>query len=216
LLPEEETVPTTDHYHHGDLKNALIQAGVDILASEGVGGLTLRKAAKQAHVSHAAPYAHFADKQELIAAISTEGYRKVYERMDLAGRTWAGDPLRVLVETAWAYVEFARDEPAHFQVTLSGVVEREQDYPPLVEATQECFGLLRQVVLQAQRAHVLRPGPADLLAVSVWGAVHGLAMLVLNGQISHTILESFTMRQMLVFTLQQYCLVEIPEELEGE
>ena len=72
---------STKNYHHGDLKNALINAGVEILAGDGVGGLSLRKVAKQAGVSHAAPYAHFADKQALIAAISTEGYKKIYESM---------------------------------------------------------------------------------------------------------------------------------------
>ena len=68
-------------YHHGDLKNALIHAGIAILAKEGVGGLSLRKVAARAGVSHAAPYAHFADKQALIAAISTEGFRLVYDRI---------------------------------------------------------------------------------------------------------------------------------------
>jgi AcrR family transcriptional regulator len=61
---------TETTYHHGDLKNALIQAGMEILAEEGLGSLSLRKVAKQAGVSHAAPYAHFNDKQALIAAIS--------------------------------------------------------------------------------------------------------------------------------------------------
>ena len=69
------------NYHHGDLKNALIQAGVKILSKEGISGLSLRKVARQAGVSHAAPYAHFADKQALIAAISTEGYKQLYTRL---------------------------------------------------------------------------------------------------------------------------------------
>jgi len=67
---------TKKTYHHGDLKNALIRAGIDILAREGVGGLSLRKVARNAGVSHTAPYAHFADKQALIAAISTNGHEK--------------------------------------------------------------------------------------------------------------------------------------------
>jgi len=64
-------------YHHGDLKNALISAGVEILAREGIGALSLRKVAKKAGVSHSAPYAHFKDKQALIAAISIEGFKKL-------------------------------------------------------------------------------------------------------------------------------------------
>ena len=67
-------MPRKKSYHHGDLKNALIKAGADILSNEGVSALSLRKVARKAGVSHAAPYAHFTDKQALIAAISTEGY----------------------------------------------------------------------------------------------------------------------------------------------
>src|SRR5512137_1488824 len=123
----------TDTYHHGDLKNALIKAGIQVLAKEGVSALSLRKVARKAGVSHAAPYAHFADKQALIAAISTEGYRRLYEQLAAAGRQHRGDPLRQLIEGAWAYVEFALNDPAHFRITLSGVAEKEKDYPALME-----------------------------------------------------------------------------------
>ena len=71
-------------YHHGDLKNALIKAGVEILSQEGVEGLSLRKVAQRAGVSHNAPYSHFPDKQSLIAAISTEGFRQLYGELDAA------------------------------------------------------------------------------------------------------------------------------------
>src|SRR5512137_1178135 len=94
-------------YHHGDLKNALIKAGIEILSKEGVGALSLRKVAQKAGVSHAAPYAHFADKQALIAAISTEGYKKLYDQIAQVAEQYRSDPLRRLVEVCWAYVQFA-------------------------------------------------------------------------------------------------------------
>ena len=102
---------TKSKYHHGDLKNALIAAGIDILASEGVHALSLRAVAQRAGVSHAAPYAHYADKQALIAAISTAGYRRLYDSLRAVGERYAGDPLRQLVEGAWAYVQFALHDP---------------------------------------------------------------------------------------------------------
>ena len=89
-------------YHHGDLKNALIKAGVEILAKEGVHGLSLRKVAQKAGVSHTAPYSHFSDKQALIAAISTEGFRIIYEKLDSAILRYQSYPLQQLVEGAWA------------------------------------------------------------------------------------------------------------------
>jgi len=117
-------MPKKKTYHHGDLKNALIEAGADILSNEGVSALSLRKVAQKAGVSHAAPYAHFADKQALIAAISTEGYKQLYEQIAQVAEQYRSDPLRRLVESSWAYVQFALNEPDHFKVTLSGMLEK--------------------------------------------------------------------------------------------
>ena len=109
-------MPGKDSYHHGDLKNALIEAGADILSKDGVSALSLRKVAQKAGVSHAAPYAHFADKQALIAAISTEGYKQTAtSRSRRSAEQYRADPLRRLVEASWAYVQFALDEPDHVQ-----------------------------------------------------------------------------------------------------
>ena len=102
---------TETTYHHGDLKNALIQAGVEILAEEGLGGLSLRKVAKQAGVSHAAPYSHFKDKQALIAAISTEGFKQLHTKIRAVLKKHQAEPEILLVETAWAYLQFALNEP---------------------------------------------------------------------------------------------------------
>src|SRR5687768_3740282 len=124
-------------YHHGDLKNALIAAGLDILSKRGVSALSLRSVAQRVGVSHTAPYAHFADKQALIAAISTAGYERLYEAMRAVVAEHQNDPARQLLEGAWAYVQFGLEDPAHFKVTLSGVVEKEQDYPAFVEVSKK-------------------------------------------------------------------------------
>lgn len=196
-------------YHHGDLKNALIQAGIEILSREGVGGLSLREVASKAGVSHAAPYAHFHDKQALVAAISTEGYRRVYERIEAALDRHAGDPLQQLVEAAWCYVQFALDEPDHFRITFSAAVEKEKEYPDLVEISQTGFETVVALVKSCQAAGVLGAGPADLMTVSVWGLVHGIASLILEGQVSHAVLDRMSVRQLLLFALNQVARVEI-------
>ena len=202
-------MPKKKSYHHGDLKNALIEAGADILSKEGVSALSLRKVAQQAGVSHAAPYAHFADKQALIAAISTEGYKKLYEQIAQVAEQYRSDPLRRLVESSWAYVQFALDEPDHFKVTLSGMIEKEQDYPAFVETARQTFGLVVEIVTQCQQAGILRQGAPDLTAVSVWALIHGFVTLLLENQISHTVLDRFTVREMFIFTLNQITLVEL-------
>ena len=104
------------NYHHGDLKNALIKVGIQILSKEGLGGLSLRRVAKKAGVSHTAPYAHFADKQALIAAISTEGYHQLYKQLTAAVETNHVNPQNMLVEVGWAYVQFALKDPELFKV----------------------------------------------------------------------------------------------------
>jgi AcrR family transcriptional regulator len=200
-------------YHHGDLKNALIEAGIEILSKEGPGALSLRSVARRAGVSHAAPYAHFTDKQALVAAISTEGYRKLYERVAQAAARHADDPLRQFAESSWAYVAFALDEPAHFKITLSGVVEKERDYPAFVEIAQKNYASLLEIVTTSQAAGILDPGPPDLMAVSVWGLIHGFTTLILEGQLSHALLERYSIREMFIFALNQIARVRLDPAL---
>lgn len=197
-------------YHHGDLKNALIKAGIEILAQEGVGELSLRKVAQKAGVSHTAPYAHFTDKQALIAAISTEGFRLLHEQVLVVTQTYADDPARQLVETAWAYVQFALHDPDQFKIMFSSVLEKEKEYPDFVAMSQSNFQQVVAVILTCQQAGILRAGPPELMTVTVWGAVHGFIALLLEGQIPHAVLDQFSVREILLFTLNQLTLVMIP------
>lgn len=197
-------------YHHGDLKNALIKAGIEILSTEGVGGLSLRKVAQRAGVSHSAPYAHFADKQALIAAISTEGYRRLYEKLIIVSQKYADDPLRQLVEAGWVYTRFALDDPAHFKITFSGFIEKEKEYPAFVEMSQQSFSVVVEIVRGCQADGILEVGPTDAVAVSVWSLVHGFVSLLLDNQISHTVTQRMSTREMLVFTLNRMTKKNIP------
>ncbi|MFZ5912474.1 MAG: TetR/AcrR family transcriptional regulator [Chloroflexota bacterium] len=189
-------------YHHGDLKNALIKAGVEILADEGVGALSLRKVARQAGVSHAAPYSHFADKQALIAAISTEGFKQLYEQIKSVIEKYWQNPETLLIETAWAYVQFALSEPDRFKLMFSSVLEKEKDYPEFVEISQENFLQLVNIVETCQQAGVLKSGASDVVAVSIWSTVHGFTSLLLEGQISHTVLEKASLKDLLILVIE--------------
>jgi AcrR family transcriptional regulator len=200
-----------EKYHHGDLKNALITAGIEILAEDGESGLSLRKVAGRAGVSHSAPYAHFADKQALIAAISTEGYRLLYEKLQAVCRAYSGDPLRQLVEAAWAYTRFALDDPAHFKITFSGILEKEKDYPEFVEMSKRSFSVVEEIVRECQNAGLLESGPTDAVAVSVWSMVHGFVLLLLENQISHNVTDRMTIRGLLVFAINRLTTNRIPD-----
>jgi AcrR family transcriptional regulator len=205
-------MPRKKSYHHGDLKNALIEAGANILSKDGVNGLSLRKVAQKAGVSHTAPYAHFADKQALIAAIATDGYRRLYDSLAVVVQRYQADPARQLVEGAWAYVQFALHDTDHFKITLSGVVEKEKDYPAFVEMAQQSFALLVQIVEACQAAKILKRGPTDLVVVSVWSVIHGFVSLILEDQLSHTVRDRYSLREMLIFTLNQMTRIELNPE----
>jgi AcrR family transcriptional regulator len=190
-------------YHHGDLKNALIRAGMEIISKEGLGGLSLRKVAKKAGVSHAAPYAHFADKQALIAAISTEGHHRLHDQIASAVAAHEGNPQRILVEVGWSYVQFALSDPQRFKVMFSGILEQEKDYPEFREIALKSFELLVSSVKRCQDAGLLAPEPAVLVAVRLWSVVHGFILLLLEGQISHTLLDRMSIRELLVLMLNE-------------
>ena len=196
-------------YHHGNLKNALISAGVEILAREGVGALSLRKVAKKVGVSHSAPYAHFKDKQALIAAISIEGFKKLLAELQNTFEKYRANPDRLLLETAWVYFEFALQEKDTFKVMFSGILEKEKNYPDLVDVVQQTFQMVVNVVSICQLNGILRAADADLTSVVVWSQIHGLISLYLEGQISHTILDNYKLRKILLYALNQFTLVPI-------
>jgi AcrR family transcriptional regulator len=190
-------------YHHGDLKNALIRAGVEILAKEGVAGLSLRKVAQYTGVSHSAPYAHFPDKQSLIAAISTEGFNQLYTELEAAVSSHLKNPKKQLIEGIKAYVRFAVENTDTFKIMFSGILEKEKDYLSFVEISSKTFKLVVDVVEASQNTGILPTAPADLMAVSIWGQVHGIISLALEGQVSHTVLDKYNIQDIVTFAIEQ-------------
>lgn len=202
-----------DNYHHGDLKNALIQAGIEILAEEGVGGLSLRKAARRAGVSHAAPYAHFADKQTLIAAIAADGHDKIHERLLAVLAAHPDDPLRQLIGAVWAYVQFGLEAPDHYKITFSGAIQNEHGHPEFVEVSQRNTQVLKGIVERCRAAGILDAGgmDAELQAFSLWGLIHGLVSLWIQGQLPGSLMQRVSPQQMVIAMLRQMVRVKIKD-----
>jgi AcrR family transcriptional regulator len=118
-----EVAGRENHYHHGDLRNALVEAALRLIAEHGAQALTLRAAARAAGVSPAAPYRHFADKEALLAAVAEDGFEKLSRRMRAAARG-ASDAAARLLAIGEAYVAFARAHSAHFHVMFGPAVTR--------------------------------------------------------------------------------------------
>jgi len=174
-----------DSYQHGDLRHALVQAGLKMLDEGGVDGLSLRGAAELAGVSHAAPYRHFRDKDELVAAVAEEGFRLLTRHMKEAIARRSGDVLARLRAAAEGYVAFAVAHPATFRTIFGGAVcgEGEQRPPGLAAAGEEAYGVLRGLIVEGTEQRRLRDEDPEHLALAAWSAVHGLGMLIIEGQV---------------------------------
>ena len=183
---EELAAAHTDRgkpYHHGDLRAALIQAGLAILAEEGMQALSLRAAARRAGVSHAAPYRHFADKEALLAAIAEEGFNVLATDVGAARARFPASPREQLEESAWAYVRFALAHPDHLRVMFGGQIENPRAYPGLRDAGGRAFNILVEIIRAGQDDRVVNAGDVRLLALLAWTQVHGLSLLLIGHQV---------------------------------
>jgi len=180
-------------YHHGDLRRALLDSALLMLGEPGgIGLLTLREVARRAGVSHAAPYRHFPSKEALLAEVAEEGFRRLNEEMLRRAETAGEDGLRRLSELGVGYVAFAAQFPAHFQVMFSTTLS--SPHPALEEAGKAAFGTLLDSIIQCQKAGLMRARDPMALAVTNWGLVHGLAQLIIHGQLGFTGISAETER----------------------
>jgi AcrR family transcriptional regulator len=176
------TMRTPRSYHHGNLKQALLEASLKLIRKVGSEGLTLREVARQAGVSHSAPYRHFRDKEELLAAVATEGFNRLTESLKNAAApgSRAMDRFRL---SGRGYVQFALKYPQHFAVMFDA--PRRFDLYPEMHAAGECaFNTLVRYVEACQAEGSLPPGDSRPLALPAWAMVHGIAKLAIGGQLS--------------------------------
>ncbi|MDF6020563.1 TetR/AcrR family transcriptional regulator [Streptomyces sp. JH34] len=156
-------------YHHGDLRRALLTAALDVIAQEGPDALSLRDLARRAGVSHAAPAHHFKDRTGLLTAVAAEGYALFADALaDAPG----------LQERGVAYVRFAAQHPAHFQVMFRPELYRPDD-PALLAAKARATEELRAAVGELPRTG----DDARAAGIAAWSLAHGFATLLLSGNL---------------------------------
>ena len=169
-------------YHHGNLKPVLLQAAVGLIAEVGPAEFTLREVARRAGISHNAPYRHFREKDELLAAVATEGFERLADALGKPGKaTRACNPhpaLRRFQASGLAYVRFAVRSPEHLLVMFDWPLALDR-YPGLSVAAKRAFSVLVGLVEAAQREGSLPGGDALALACIAWSLVHGVAKLAI-------------------------------------
>jgi AcrR family transcriptional regulator len=169
-------------YHHGDLRRALIDQALRTIEKLGVEGLTLRGAGEALGVSRTALYRHFSDKQALVAAVAREGFRTfrlaLVEAWERNGRDRAG-----FAAMGEAYLQFAVAHPSHYRVMFGRFVESSARDPKLIEEATAAFQVLVDALVEGQRGGWVRRDDPLMLARFIWSVSHGIAMLVIDGQL---------------------------------
>jgi AcrR family transcriptional regulator len=170
-------------YHHGDLRQQLLAVTEEIILENGVDGFTLREAARRAGVSPAAPAHHFKDARGLLTAVALLGFREFGEALTKADEAGGADPARRLHEQGLAYVRFALEHPARFQLMFRDAK---------LDTTSEEFAAVAKrsydVLANAIRAATGIPVGAELsqsgygFLLANWSIVHGFAHLALGNQ----------------------------------
>jgi len=164
-------------YHHGNLREALVEAALALIAEKGPAGFTIAEAARLAGVSPGAPYRHFRDAEALLAEVALRGFERFAEVLTAAWNNGRPNPLRAFEALGRAYLRFARDEPAYYAAMFETRIAFDQ-YPGLLAAGDRAFAILREAAerLTANLPPGQRPPPL-MVALHVWALSHGIASL---------------------------------------
>jgi len=164
-------------YHHGNLREALVEAAMALIAEKGPAGFTIAEAARLAGVSPGAPYRHFRDAEALIAEVALRGFERFAAALSAAWNNGLPDPLRAFEALGRAYLAFARSEPAYYAAMFETRIALE-NHPGLLASGDRAFAVLREAAerLTATLPPARRP-PSLMMALHVWALSHGIASL---------------------------------------
>lgn len=171
-------------YHHGNLKEALVRAALELIAEKGPAGFTFADAARWAGVSAAAPYRHFRDREDLLSDVARRGFETFEQRLTRAWDEGRPNPGVAFERLGKAYLAFAREEPAFYSAMFEAGVPLDAT-PELRTAGDRAFAVIRNAcdVMVAALPAKERP-PALMMALHIWSMSHGIASLFARGDAS--------------------------------
>ncbi len=167
-----------DSYHHGNLREALVEAALRLIAERGPAGFAFVELARAAGVSPAAPYRHFRDRNALLAEVARRGFARFAGAMERNWNNGRPDPVTALENCGRAYLDFARRDPASYAVMFESGVPL--DDPALRQASDLAFSVLRGAAEAACATATGRRPPALMVALHVWAMAHGIASLFIS------------------------------------
>lgn len=173
--------PQRDYYHHGDLRQSLVDAAIALIQEGEIAQLSLREVARQVGVSHNAPYRHFKDKEALISAVAEQGFQGLRQATEQALEGLSSDAAQRLTAIGCAYVKFAAHNPAYYRVMFS-LCGSCQDEGLKIASTQS-FAVLLKVIQDGQAITTFRTDDSLHMAQVAWAFVHGIAMLAIDGRL---------------------------------
>ena len=172
-----ETV-TTKTYHHGNLRAELLDTAIEQLREQGAEDLSLRALARAIGVSQTAPYRHFGDKGELLAAMATRGYRELLTALRQAGLAAGDCPRDQLIAFAHAYVDYAASNPQLFKLMFGPAVQPAAKYPELRDASRETFQVVQEILHRGIELGLFQDiDNLSYLTNAAWSSIYGLATL---------------------------------------
>ena len=168
-------------YHHANLRETLLEAAIRLIAEVGPTVFTLREVARRAGVSHNAPYRHFRDRDDLMAAVAAQGFQELTQAMveAAAQQTHALNRLKC---AGLGYVTFALRRPEHFTVMFDAPTSKRK-HPDSAAAGEQAFSTLIGFVRACQEAGQLPSGDPRKMALLAWTMVHGIAKLAITGRL---------------------------------
>jgi AcrR family transcriptional regulator len=170
-------------YHHGNLRQNLIDAAIALISEEGISDLSLRQVARRVGVSHNAPYRHFEDKEALLAAVAEQGFEALTVAMETAKQDIPVGTSQSLEAIGIAYVNFAVAKPFHYRLMFGDYRGSSSNDSALTAAAHQSFMVLVDTIRAGQSAGVFRAADPINMARVAWSLVHGQAMLALDNKL---------------------------------
>ncbi len=178
------------NYHHGQLRSALIETAAEMIDQGGLAKLTMRSLGQRLGVSRTAPYRHFADKTALLCAVAAHGFDQLTRRYRRINQDVSWDPMTRLKKIGLAYLEFALTNPGPYRLMFGHEITRQHRTPELLAAAEKTYSEFLKAVEAFSESFDMTGDDIVLVATTAWAMVHGLATLLMDGQINTSDLPS--------------------------